>query len=294
MSTRDQTEAPLRPGPIAEVSLVAGGFAHEVRAATVVWRREMIRFTQDRARVVAMLFQPLLFLFVMGTGLGSVISTSHAVDFRTFLFPGVLAMSVLFTAVFAGISLVWDREFGFLREMLVAPISKGAIIVGKVAGGATTATLQACIILLLGVFVDVNYSVGLVLVLLLSLFLGSSMLTALGVVLSARIKTIQAAMPMTQMLIMPMMFLSGSLFPLANLPTWLSVLTKLNPLTYAVQPMRAAVFDRLGLSSSVRQQLDPAITWWGWEVPRYVQLGLVAAITVALVAFATALFDRTE
>jgi ABC-2 type transport system permease protein len=294
MTTRDQTQSPLRPGPIAEVQLVAGGFAHEVRAASVVWRREMIRFVQDRARIIAMLLQPLLFLFVMGTGLGSVISTSGAVDFRTFLFPGVLAMSVLFMAVFAGISLVWDREFGFLREMLVAPISKGAIIVGKVAGGATTATLQACIVMVLGVVVDVKYSVGLVLVLLLALFLGSSMLTALGVVLSARIKTIQAAMPMTQMLIMPMMFLSGSLFPLANLPTWLSVLTKLNPLTYAVQPMRAAVFDQLSLSSSVRQQLDPAITWWGWEVPRYVQLGLVAAITVGLVAFATALFDRTD
>jgi ABC-2 type transport system permease protein len=294
MSTQDRIGSPLRPGPIAEVQLVAGGLGHEVRAATVVWRREMIRFRQDRARIIAMLLQPLLFLFVMGTGLGSVISTSDAVDFRTFLFPGVLAMSVLFLAVFAGISLVWDREFGFLREMLVAPISKGAIIVGKVAGGATTATLQACIILLLGPLVDVKYSVELVLVLLLALFLGSSMLTALGVVLSARIKTIQAAMPMTQMLIMPMMFLSGSLFPLANLPTWLSVLTKLNPLTYAVQPMRAAVFDRLSLSQSVRQQLDPAITWWGWEVPRYVQLGLVAAITVGLVAFATVLFDRTE
>jgi ABC-2 type transport system permease protein len=294
MSTRDRIESPLRPGPIAEVQLVAGGLAHEVRAATVVWRREMIRFRQDRARIIAMLLQPLLFLFVMGTGLGSVISTSDAVDFRTFLFPGVLAMSVLFLAVFAGISLVWDREFGFLREMLVAPISKAAIIVGKVAGGATTATLQACIVLLLGPLVGVEYSVKLVLVLLIALFLGSSMLTALGVVLSARIKTIQAAMPMTQMLIMPMMFLSGTLFPLANLPTWLSVLTKLNPLTYAVQPMRAAVFDELSLPQSVRQQLDPAITWWGWEVPRYVQLGLVAAITVGLVAFATVLFDRTE
>jgi ABC-2 type transport system permease protein len=294
MTTRDTTQSPLRPGPIAEVQLAAGGIGHELRAASVVWRREMMRFVQDRARIVAMLLQPLLFLFVMGTGLGSVISTSDAVDFRTFLFPGVLAMSVLFMAVFAGISLVWDREFGFLREMLVAPISKAAIIVGKVAGGATTATLQACIVLILGVFVGVEYSVGLVLILLISLFLGASMLTALGVVLSARIKTIQAAMPMTQMLIMPMMFLSGALFPLANLPTWLSVLTKLNPLTYAVQPMRAAVFDRLGLSESVRAQLDPAITWWGWEVPRYVQLGLVGLVTVGLVVFATALFDRTE
>jgi ABC-2 type transport system permease protein len=294
MTTKDTARSPLRPGPIAGVELAAGGLGHEIRAATVVWRREMIRFLQDRARIAAMLLQPLMFLFVMGTGLGSVISTSRAVDFRTFLFPGVLAMSVLFMAVFAGISLVWDREFGFLREMLVAPISKGAIIVGKVAGGATTATLQACIVMALGVIVHVKYSVGLVLVLLLALFLGSSMLTALGVVLSARIKTIQAAMPMTQMLIMPMMFLSGSLFPLANLPTWLSVLTKLNPLTYAVQPMRAAVFDRLDLPAGVRDQLDPAVAWWGWEVPRSLQLGLVALITVGLVAFATALFDRTE
>jgi ABC-2 type transport system permease protein len=294
MSTQDKTESPLRPGPIAEVQLVAGGLGHEVRAATVVWRREMIRFTQDRARIIAMLLQPLLYLFVLGTGLGSVITTSDAVDFRTFLFPGVLATSVLFMAVFAGISLVWDREFGFLREMLVAPISKAAIIIGKVAGGATTATLQACIVLLLGPLVGVEYSVRLVLILLIALFLGSSMLTALGVVLSARIKTIQAAMPMTQMLIMPMMFLSGALYPLANLPTWLSVLTKLNPLTYAVQPMRAAVFDELGLSESVRAQLDPQILWWGWAVPQWLKLGLVAAITVGLVAFATILFDRTE
>ena len=110
----------------------------------------MIRFTQDRARIVAMLLQPLLFLFVLGTGLGSCRRpASGDVDFKTFLFPGVLAMSVLFTAVFAGISLVWDREFGFLREMLVAPISKAAIIIGKCLGGATVATLQACIVLAL-------------------------------------------------------------------------------------------------------------------------------------------------
>ncbi len=241
-----------------------------------------------------MLLQPLLFLFVMGTGLGSVVTTSRAVDFRTFLFPGVLAMSVLFTAAFAGISLVWDREFGFLREMMVAPISKGAIIVGKVLGGATSATLQACIVLVLGTFVGVPFDVGLVLTLLLCLFVGSMMLPSMGVVLSARIKQIQTAMPMSQLLIMPMMFLSGALFPLANLPGWLSVLTRLNPLTYAVQPMRAAVFDRLDLPGDVRASLDPPITWGGWNVPLFVQLGVVAAVTGVFIAIAVALFDRTE
>ena len=276
------------------VELAAGGFGHEVRASTVVWRREMIRFLQDRTRIIAMLLQPLLFLFVMGTGLSSVVKTNGEIDFRTFLFPGVLAMSVLFMAVFAGISLVWDREFGFLREMLVAPISKAAIIIGKCVGGATSATVQACIVLALGGLVGVPYDLGLILTLLVCLFLGSMMLTSLGVVLSARVKTVQAAMPLTQMLIMPMMFLSGALFPLANLPTWLSVLTRLNPLTYAVQPMRAAVFNHLDVSPAVRAQLDPAITWFGWKVPTMLQLGVVAVVTALLIAIAVKLFVRTE
>jgi ABC-2 type transport system permease protein len=287
------TPPPRRPD-IRPVELAAGGFAHELRATRVVWRREMIRYVQDRARIVAMLLQPLLFLFVMGTGLGSVVETSDEVDFRTFLFPGVLAMSVLFLAVFAGISLVWDREFGFLREMLVAPISKASIILGKALGGATTATLQACMILLLGGLLDVPYDVGLVAILLLSLFLAAMMLTALGILLSARVKQIQAAMPLVQLLIMPMMFLSGALFPLANLPGWLTVLTKLNPLTYAVQPMRTAVFDRLDISDQARASLDPPLTWAGWEVPMAVQLGVVAVSVVVLLGAAIVIFDRRD
>ncbi len=280
--------------PVAPVRVTTGGPAHEVRAATVVWRREMIRFGRDRARMFAMLIQPLLFLFVMGTGLSSVVDTGGSVDFRTFLFPGVLAMSVLFTAAFSGISLVWDREFGFLREMLVAPISRTAIIVGKCAGGATTATLQSFVILALAGVVDVPYDPVLLLTLVLCLFLGSLMLTAMGVLLSVRIKHIQAAMPMSQLMIMPMMFLSGALFPLANLPGWLSVLTRLNPLTYAVQPMRAAVFNHLDLTAPERARLDPAITWWGWNVPLAVQLLVVVLVTLALIGVAVARFDRTE
>ena len=123
---------------IAAVAVPKGGFGHEVRAALVVWEREMIRFRRDPARVIASVIQPLLFLFVLGGGLGSLVQAgTGGVDFKTFLFPGVLSMSVLFTAAFAGISMVWDREFGFLREMLVAPVSTTAILVGKCLGGAT-------------------------------------------------------------------------------------------------------------------------------------------------------------
>jgi ABC-2 type transport system permease protein len=288
MTTTDPTMAP------PAVTLAPAGLRHELRATSMVWRREMIRFGRDRARMFAMLLQPLLFLFVMGTGLSSVVDTGGAFDFRTFLYPGVLAMSVLFTAAFSGISLVWDREFGFLREMLVAPVSTTAILVGKCLGGATAATLQSVVLLLLAGVVGVPYSVPLFAMFLLCLFLGALMLTSMGVLMSVRVKQIQAAMPLSQLIIMPMMFLSGALFPLANLPGWLAVATKLNPLTYAVQPMRSAVFDQLAVPAAVRARLDPAITWFGWDVPIPVQLGVVVVVTLALLVAATALFDRTD
>jgi ABC-2 type transport system permease protein len=276
------------------VTLAPAGLRHELRATSMVWRREMIRFGRDRARMSAMLLQPLLFLFVMGTGLSSVVETGGSFDFRTFLYPGVLAMSVLFTAAFSGISLVWDREFGFLREMLVAPVSTTAILVGKCLGGATAATLQSVVLLLLAGVVGVPYSLSLFAMFMLCLFLGALMLTSMGVLMSVRVKQIQAAMPMSQLIIMPMMFLSGALFPLANLPGWLAVATKLNPLTYAVQPMRSAVFDELAVPATVRDRLDPAITWFGWDVPILAQLGVVVVVTLALLVAATALFDRTD
>jgi ABC-2 type transport system permease protein len=273
---------------------VVGGIAHEMRAAAMVWRREMIRFRHDRARVIAMLLQPLLFLFVMGTGLASIVDTGGGVEFTTFLFPGVMAMSVLFSAAFAGISLVWDREFGFLREMLVAPVSKFAIIMGKCLGGATAATLQSVVLLALAGVVGVPYHPVLMLQLLALLFVGAFLLTAMGVLLSARIKQIQAAMPTSQLIIMPMMFLSGALFPIANLPGWLAVLTRLNPLTYLVQPMRAAIFERLDLPASAWAALDPSISWFGWQVPVALQV-LVAVVCAGVVLVVAVLaFDRTD
>jgi ABC-2 type transport system permease protein len=271
-----------------------GGPAHEIRAMATVWQREMIRFRNDPARMFAMLLQPLLFLFVMGTGLASIIDTGGEVEFTTFLFPGVLAISVLFSAAFAGISLVWDREFGFLREMLVAPVSRFAIIMGKCLGGATAATLQSVVVLALAGLVGVPYHPVLMLKLLGLLFIGAFMLTSLGVLLSARIRQIQAAMPTNQLIILPMMFLSGALFPLANLPDWLGVLTRLNPLTYVVQPMRAAVFDHMNIAAGARAALDPSITWFGWQLPVGVQVLVAIGFAGAILAAGMAAFDRTD
>ena len=273
---------------------VRNDMSHQLRATWVVTRRELLRFKQDKARMVTMLLQPLLFIFVMGTGLGSIVDTGGSTDFRTFLYPGVLATSVLFTAAFAGISLVWDREFWFLREMMVAPISRASIIWGKCLGGALVATAQSLVVLALAGTVGVPYDLDLMLELIGCLFLGALLLTALGVLLSTRIKTIQAAMPVSQLLIMPMMFLSGSLFPITNLPAWLAVLTRLNPLTYVVQPMRHLVLQHLDLTAAEQQRLVPVITWFGWEVPVEVQLLTVGVITVGLITLAARIFRTTE
>jgi ABC-2 type transport system permease protein len=284
----------IDPGaPVAAVHVPASGLRHQVRAATVVWQREMIRFGRDRSRIISSLIQPVLFLFVLGTGLSSLLSTGD-VDFRTFLFPGVLAMSVLFTAAFAGISIVWDREFGFLREMLVAPVGTTAIMTGKCLGGATVATLQSLVILALAGLVDVPYNLVMMLELVVLLFLMAFMICALGLVLAARVKQIQSAMPLVQLTITPLMFLSGALFPLSNLPAWLKVVTTLNPMTYAVESIRSVVFDRLDLAPAVRATFDPGITWGGWPVPTAVEVAVVVVTCLVLLGLAVARFARTE
>ncbi|HEX6678000.1 MAG TPA: ABC transporter permease [Actinomycetes bacterium] len=283
------------PATVAPVRVPAGGLRQDVRAAKIVCQRELIRFGRDRARIVSSMIQPVLWLFVLGTGLSSVIPRgSGGVDFRTFLFPGVLAMSLLFTAAFSGVSIVWDREFGFLREMLVAPVRRSAIIAGKAFGGAIVATLQSLVMLALAGLVHVPYSPGLLLPLFGLLFLTAFTITAFGIMLSARLRQIQTIMPLMQMVIAPMMFLSGALFPLVNLPTWLQVLTRVNPLTYAVDPMRAVVFQHLDLSPAALHALRPGVTWGGWPVPTSLEVLLLAVMSVVMLTVAILRFDATE
>ncbi|MEO6015145.1 MAG: ABC transporter permease [Devosia sp.] len=280
---------------VAPVVVPKGGLGHEIRAAMVVWEREMIRFTRDPARVASSVVQPLLFLFVLGSGLGSLVQAgTGGTDFKTFLFPGVLAMSVLFTAAFAGISMVWDREFGFLREMLVAPVSTTAILTGKCLGGASVATIQSLVVIALAGLVGVPYDPLMIVEIIALLFIMSFMITALGLVLASRVKQVQSAMPLVQMIITPLMFLSGALFPLSNLPGWLNLVTHLNPMTYAVEPVRSAVFDRLNLSAKARAVLDPGIWWGGYQVPILLQVAIVVVSALILLFVSVKLFARTE
>ncbi|HVV91583.1 MAG TPA: ABC transporter permease [Solirubrobacterales bacterium] len=283
------------PPPTVEVRVPPRSWRSEVRAIKIVWRRELIRFQKDRMRIVTSLVQPLLFLFVLGSGLQQLSAAStHGVDLKTFIYPGVLCISVMFTAMFSAASIVWDREFGFLREMMVAPVRRSSIVVGKCLGGATVSSLQGLILLALAWAVHVPYSVGLVLgVFALQLLLAFS-ITAFGVMVAARITQMQSFMGVMQMIVTPMFFISGALFPSGNLPGWLAFLNRIDPITYAVSPMRTLVFDNLNLSAEASHTLNPPITWFGWEVPIALQIFCIFALGMVMLGIAIAEFNAGE
>jgi ABC-2 type transport system permease protein len=280
---------------VARVRVPGAGLRSDLRAVRVVWQRELIRFSRDRARMVTALVQPVLFLFVLGTGLSRLASSgTHGVNLRTFVYPGVLAMAVLFTAMFSAASIVWDREFGFLREMLVAPVSRAAIVIGKCLGGATVAGFQGVIMICIAGLVSVPYAPVMILEVLILQLLLAFALTAFGVMMAARMSQMQSFMALMQMVILPLFFLSGALFPVSGLPTWLNVLNRLDPITYAVDPIRRAVFAHLDITETARHALAPGVTWWGWHLPGIFEAALVAMIGFGLLSIAIARFSRTE
>jgi ABC-2 type transport system permease protein len=280
---------------VVRVRVPPRSWRSELRAIKIVWQRELIRFKSDRMRIVTSLVQPLLFLFVLGSGLQQLSSAStHGVDLKTFIYPGILCIAVMFTAMFSAASIVWDREFGFLREMMVAPVRRSSIVIGKCLGGATVASLQGVILICLAGAVHVPYDPVLLLGIFgLQLLLAFS-ITAFGVMVAARIKQMQSFMGVMQMIVMPMFFISGALYPVANLPEWLKLLNRIDPLTYAVDPMRRLVFNHLDISAAARQTLDPGVTWWGWHVPSGLEALVVLALGLGMLGVAIWEFNASE
>jgi ABC-2 type transport system permease protein len=284
-----------QPHELARVRVPTRSVRNELRAIKVVWKRELIRFSHDRLRILTSLMQPFLFLFVLGTGISSLAAAgTHGVNFKTFIYPGVLCMAVMFTAMFSAASIVWDREFGFLREMMVAPVRRSSIVLGKCLGGATVAAFQGLIVIAISPLVDVPYELGLILELLALGLLLAFAITAFGVMFAARINQMQSFMALMQMVIMPMFFISGALFSVASLPRWLGILNRLDPLTYAVDPMRRAIFAHLSVSPAARQALAPGVTWWGWRVPTLLEAGVIAALGLVMLCIAIWEFSTAE
>ncbi len=215
---------------------------NNLRGIYIIWYRDLVRLWHDRMRMVGSLAMPFLFLFVFSRGLSSSFGLfGGEVDFTQFMFPGVIGMTVLTGSFMGGVSVVWDREFGFLKEVLVAPISRAAVALGKTLGAATIALFQGGIILAFAPWVGISLSAGTMALLAALMFLLAVSMGAFGVLLATRIRTMEAFYAVTQMLMFPMVFLSGVFFPLQGVPPWMDVLMKINPATYAVVSIRQVV-----------------------------------------------------
>jgi ABC-2 type transport system permease protein len=253
------------------------GFSGTLRGIYIVWYRDLLRFWRDRARIVASLAQPLLFLVIFGTGLssslggGAFAAGGGSFSYVQFVYPGIIGMAVLFSAIFGAMSIVWDREFGFLKEILVAPIDRSAVAIGKALGGATQAMIQGLILLVLAPLVGVTLSVASVLLLLPFAFVLAFALSSLGVAIGSRMRSMQGFQIVMNFLMMPMFFLSGALFPLTGLPDWMTILTRLDPASYGMDPLR-----RIVLSASLPAGTTDAfgMTLFGQVLP----IGLEALI----------------
>ena len=239
-------------------------------------------------RMVTSLAFPLLFLIVFGSGLsGAMGMLAPGVDFSKFIFPGIIGMTVLITSFMSGVSVVWDREFGFLKEVLVAPISRVAVAAGKTLGGATIALIQGTVILAFAPLFGIVFPLEILPRLLPVMFLVACALSAMGILLASRIKSMEAHQAVMQLLMFPMVFLSGAFFPVNNLPPWMNILVKINPATYGIDSIRQLVLGA-GPASSL------GITVWGHTMSIGEDLMIVAAFGIVMVVLAMWSFGTQE
>ncbi|MGH8975331.1 MAG: ABC transporter permease [Acidimicrobiia bacterium] len=266
----------------------------EGRTVAMVWQRELLRFVRARIRIATNFVQPVLFLLVLGSGLGPLVGATGGVDFKQFVFPGVVAMGVVTTAMFSAVSILWDREFGFLREMLVAPVTRTALVLGKAAGGATVATVQGSVMLLLAPVVHVRLTVGVVLGVLGSSLLMAFAMTAFGTFVASRMQKLESFAVVMQFFMLPMLFLSGALFPLGDLPGWLVALTRLDPLTYAVDPLRRAVFAAQDVPPEALERFPVGVEVFGWTLPVVAEVAVVVAFAAVFLTLAVRSLGRPD
>jgi len=255
-----------------------------LRVIYTIWLREFKAFLRERGRIIGMIGQPLLYLLILGQGIASGLTINRApgVDYLQFMFPGILGMSVLFTSMFSAISIIWDREFGFLKEVLVSPAPRWAVAVGKVLGGSTVAMIQSVILIAMAPVAGVIPSVMMVVGLMLLCFLISVAITSIGVAIAARMRSMQGFQMIMNFLVMPMYFLSGAMFPTATAPSWMRPLMAVNPLTYGVAALRGVVWTEVGVG---RVPTD---------LPLGTNVALLAVVAAVLLAVAAFLFSTAD
>jgi len=232
-----------------------------LRAVRSIWLRELKVHIRDRARVVSSISRSVLWLVIFGGGLGAARFAGLGVNYQEFLFPGVIAMSILFTSMHSGISVIWDKEFGFMKEILVSPASRFDIMAGKVAGGSTIAVVEGVIILLLGPVIGAKLTAAKIFASVVIMFLMSLSLVSIGLIVSAVMRSFEGFQSIMTFIIMPMFFLSGAVFPLDKVPSWMTPLTIVDPLTYGVDALRIILVGvgHHGMSTNVAVMIATAV-----------------------------------
>ncbi|HZS42909.1 MAG TPA: ABC transporter permease [Candidatus Paceibacterota bacterium] len=247
-----------------------------MRTIYILWLRQVKKYLRSPSRVIGSLGQPILYLVALGYGLGSIYAKAGGGNYIQFLTPGVIGMSVLFTSIFSGIEIIWDKQFGFLKETMVAPVSRFNIMLGRTLGGATVASLQGIVVLILSVVVGfrlTNFS--LLIPAFVFMFLTALLFTALGTAIAARLNDMQGFQLIMNFLVMPIFFLSGALFPLSGLPKIIEYLTRINPLSYGIDGLRGTLIH--------------AATFNLWT-----DFGILAVLSILFIAVGAYLFSTIE
>jgi len=261
---------------------------NHLRGIYTIWYRDLLRFWRDKTRMVGSIAMPLLFLVVFGAGVGSMMGAlGPGIDFAQFMYPGVIGMTVIMSSFMAGVSVVWDREFGFLKEVLVAPISRASVAMGKTLGAATIALLQGTIMLVVAPLVGVTLSVWKVLAIWPLMLLLAASMGSLGVLLATRIRSMEAFQMVMQLIMFPMVFLSGVFFPPQGLPVWMEVLVKVNPATYGIAPIRQVMLGTSAGSSF-------AINLFGHTMTIWESIAVLALFGAAMILLAMWSFSNQE
>lgn len=289
MTITQVDQVPIAFAPAQPVDTRTAGLRRNLAAIGMLWRREVIRLTRNRLRVVMGLVTPLMFILVLGTGLEAVGGDAVVMEhYRTFLFPGMLMMAVQSPAMGVGISIVWDRQSGFLRQTLAAPVRRISLLVGLCLGGATAGALYALLVLLVAPYAGMSYRPGLLLGLAVAVLVAFTF-TALGILAAVTIRSVDTFEVVVSLALTPLLFLSGAVFPPNGLPGWLGVLVLINPLTYAIDATRRVLpgdFFLDGMSQS------PQL--WGWTPPVWAELLLIITLAMGTLAVAAYRFAKAQ
>ena len=246
----------------------------ELDGLYALWYREFKVFLREKSRIVSSLFTPLLWIVVFGGGLGSSVSLGGT-NYQVFIFPGILTMTILFSSIFFGLYIVWDKKIDFFKEVLVAPLSRLTIFAGKTLGGCTDALIQGSLMLAFGVILGISYSVQMVVQTIIFMLVLAAAVVSIGLIIGSFMESPEGFNLIVSFLVFPLFFLSGALFPIDNLPSWLRAFTTLNPVTYAVDGMRGVM---LGMST----------------FPVMMDFGVLLGFAVAMIVIGSIAFSRMK